>query len=113
MECLPVCLAAPPVATDDRYPQTLGGPTDVPIPGILGNDSVPCGKDAVVAVVSPPMHGTLQDGIVGNDGSFKYEPSDPQMDDEFTYEITCNGLTSNIATVYLPAPPRKWRPGTL
>lgn len=98
--------AAPPVAVDDRYPQTPGGPTSIPGAGILNNDSVPCGSSVTVAVVSSPAHGTLT--AIADDGSFTYQPTGAQVDDQYTYEITCNGLTSNVATVYLPAPPCKW-----
>lgn len=107
--CVALCLfrhVAPPVAVNDRYPQTPGGPTSVPGSGILKNDSVPCGSSVTVAVVSPPAHGTLT--AIGDDGSFTYQPTGAQVDDQYTYEITCNGLVSNVAMVFLPAPPCEW-----
>lgn len=93
--------AAPPIAVDDSFQQPLDGPLDVPAKGILRNDSVPCGATAKVTLVSGPSHGTLD--ALGSDGSFSYMPDTPAEDDEFVYEINCNGLTAQ-ATVKLPAP---------
>lgn len=98
-----LCTAAPPVAVDDLYPQSPGQPTQVPSgKGILQNDTVPCGSKVTVEVTSPPAHGTIT--AIADDGSFEYTPTGVQVDDQFSYEITCDGLTSE-ATVYLPAPP--------
>lgn len=78
---------------EDTYPQTTNGATTV-IPsteGILTNDIVPCGKDAVVAVVTPPTFGKV---VVAGDGSFSYSPYGTPRDDAFQYSVTCNGLVS-------------------
>lgn len=105
------CLcAAPPSAVDDSYLQSRDGITQVPGPGILANDTVPCPSDVEVVVVTPPRHGEVRD--LGPDGSFTYvqelsERTNARkgshqaarsrqtratavlQPDSFTYEITC------------------------
>lgn len=60
------------------------------------------GSAATITVVSPPSHGNVS---LAHDGSFVYTAGGTPTNDQFTYEVICDGLTSNIATVYLPAPP--------
>lgn len=98
-----MCLAAPPVGVDDIYPQAPTGPTVVPAgPGILKNDTVPCGSLVEIEVVSLPIYGTIK--RISEDGAFTYEPTGTPTNDHFRYRISCGELSS-VATVYLPAPP--------
>lgn len=83
--CLP---AGPPVAVPDTFPQSLSGPTTVPGPGVLTNDTVPCGTAATIKVISNPKSGTVQ---MNNNGSFTYVPSGAPTADSFVYEVTCFG----------------------
>ena len=86
-------------------------------PGILHNDTVPCGSAVQVEVITPPKHGKVE--FISDDGSFTYVqvPSGdtntrqrnrqhsrqaraaspvPLLPDSFTYEIMCpdTGLVS-------------------
>ena len=64
----------------------------MPKPGLLANDSVPCGGAATVEVISPPAHGTIANDIVNDDGSFNYTGTG--VDDQFTYQVSCaSGMT--------------------
>lgn len=94
--CLCCCFnpAVNPTATNGTFPQPLGGgPTTVPGPGFLGNDTVPCPGEAVIKVVTPPAFGSL--ALTGTPGGFLYTPTTVR-DDSFTYEIVCptSGLES-------------------
>ena len=93
--------AARPLAVDDLYVQPLSGPTIVPAPGVLSNDTIPCGANAVIRVTTSRSAGTVS---LNADGSFIYTPNGPPTADSFKYEIDCNGLVSE-ATVLLPARP--------
>lgn len=57
--CLALACAAAPVATDDSFAQNPTGPTKVDAPGVLANDQVPCGAQAVLTVTKPPSHGSV------------------------------------------------------
>lgn len=83
---------------DDIYPQNPDGPTDVPGPGILTNDTVPCGAAVEVSLVSPPKHGEVTLNV---SGGFTYVPKGAPMFDMFTYEIYCPdfGLVSTLLGV--------------
>lgn len=85
--------AGHPLAQDDTFPQTLGGPTTVLTPGILGNDSIPCGTDAVVKVVSPPQFGSVS---ISRNGGLVYSPGLKQISDSFVYEVNCNGQVGGL-----------------
>lgn len=63
-------------------------------------------------MISGPSFGKLDGDTVNKDGSFSYMPDGIPVDDEFVYEIDCNGLTSQ-ATVKLPAPPRELSHGVV
>lgn len=91
---------APPLAQDDMLPQSPGGPTTTPGPGVLTNDTVPCGSNAKLTVTSSPQHGTV---ALSNSGALVYTPSQPgqRIDDSFEYTVTCDGMQST-ATVSLP-----------
>lgn len=100
----PFSPSGPLNAVDDSYTQSADGlPVDVFFPGILANDSVPCGSDAILSVVTVPKYGLLTSFT--NDGSFSYTPATPPRDDSFVYEIECPGGITSRATVRLPAPP--------
>jgi len=93
-------LAAPPRATNDIYPQVPGGgPTTVPGPGILNNDTVPCPGQATIRVTSQPAFGSVV--LTGNTGGFTFTPN-ATRDTSFTYEIKCpSGLVSKPAHTHL------------
>lgn len=88
--------AAPPTAVDDLYLQPLGAPTIITGPGILRNDTVPCGSAVLVMLTTSPLHGEVT--ALGDDGSFTYEPdlTAGQQADSFGYETKCpdTGLVS-------------------
>lgn len=85
---------------DDTYPQPPTGPTYVPGPGVLHNDTNPCGTAAVLTVVKQPKYGQVD---LLRSGGFNYNPSSkPNRADYFIYQIECpNGLVSEAA-VFLP-----------
>lgn len=83
--CFYSLAAAAPVLKDDTFPQPGTGPTLVPGPGVKGNDTIPCGSQAVITVVTQPARGsvTLQSG-----GGFAYTPrSSPNQNDFFEYKV--------------------------
>jgi len=96
--------AGRPVAVGDTFPQAPTGPTSIPGPGVLGNDTVPCNGSATIVVVTPPKAGNL---TLNNNGSFVYVPSGTPQDDSFVYEIRCQGNITSRANVTLVAPPSK------
>ena len=102
------CTAAAPLAVDDTFPQPPSGPTTVPGPGVLPNDTIPCGTAAKLSVTKQPRHGRVERLL--SSGGFTYDPYDPSgpnQADYFTYQVECpNGLVSE-ATVFLPGE-RAW-----
>ena len=93
----PFPLPGHPVARDDAFPQTLGGPTAVPPPGLLGNDSVPCGPEVKIKLVNPPQFGTV---TINRNGGLVYTPGAQQRDDSLVYEINCNGLVGADSSLH-------------
>ncbi len=69
--------------------------------GVLGNDTV--GADAVVSVVTHPVHGVLN---MAPDGVFLYTPGPDYFGpDSFTYEVSDETGTSGMATVTIDVQP--------
>lgn len=97
-----VYLPVPPVARDDIYPQEEGATTIIPRPGALGNDSIPCGSQAVITRLTNPQHGTA---TLNKNGAFVYTPQAgvPQQDDFFTYEV-CMPCGQVLMTMHLLSP---------
>lgn len=76
------------MARDDTYGQPATGPTIVSGPGVLANDTIPCGG-AVVKVTRVPAYGDVM--LQPTNGGFVYTPaSSPSKADWFTYEV-CTG----------------------
>ena len=99
--------AAAPEAVDDTYPQEPTGPTTVTVP-VTQNDTVPCGADAVVTVVTPPSHGTL---MWQANNAFTYTPTvpgTPNKDDMFQYQVgQCTLVVpGGLRQAYSPPPAR-------
>jgi len=99
--CFPLLLfslpAAAPLAVDDTFVQSPEGPTIIPGPGILANDTIPCGSAAKVRVTSGPQFGSV---LLNSNGGFRYNPSGSTLKaDFFQYEIECpGGLVSHSGT---------------
>ncbi|MCL1592754.1 MAG: Ig-like domain-containing protein, partial [Actinomycetia bacterium] len=88
-----------PVAIDNAYFVFANSSINVPVDGVLGNDSDAEGDALSATLVSPQSHGTLS---FNSDGSFSYAP-DAGFEglDSFTYQALAGGLNSNTATVIL------------
>ncbi len=100
-----------PTAGDDAYSvleNTASAPQKLVVaaPGILLNDTYPSGVPTIT-VVNGPLEGTLTpDASPWTDGGFTYTPAvNFNGTDSFTYYITSDGLTSNLATVTLTVVP--------
>ncbi len=83
-------------AVDDPYSTAEDMPLNVPVPGVMTNDSAPDGGESVV-LVSDVSHGTLS---LNPNGSFTYIP-DPQFNgtDSFDYELSDGDGDTDEATV--------------
>lgn len=70
---------------DDKFSQPESGPLIVPGPGLLANDTVPCGSAATIRVTKQPKYGEV---TVQSTGGFVYDNhgTTPQPD-FFSYEI--------------------------
>jgi len=62
-----------PVAAADSYYVLEGRILEVPVPGVLANDSDPEGKKLIARLFAPPKSGSL---TLESDGSFIYEHDD-------------------------------------
>ncbi|MBV9957437.1 MAG: tandem-95 repeat protein, partial [Acidobacteria bacterium] len=92
-----------PVAVGDSYSTNEDASLNVPVPGVLGNDSDPEGNTLAALLVSGPSHGSL--GWNAN-GSFSYTPaSNYNGGDSFTYRASDGSLSSNVATVNISINP--------
>ncbi|MDD5393224.1 MAG: Ig-like domain-containing protein [Thiothrix sp.] len=95
-------------ADDDDYGNIKNGDSATPMNVFDGDTD--CGgspitdpKSVTVNIVAPPTHGTVD---IGTDGYPFYTPGASYVDsDSFTYTITANGHTSNVATVTIGACP--------
>lgn len=70
-------------------------------PGVLGNDTIPCGSAAKLRVLTPPLYGQV---MLYSNGGLQYTPtsSTGRKADQFQYEVECPGGLTTTATVYLP-----------
>lgn len=82
--CLSAHLAVPPRPSDDTFPQAPDGPTIIPPPGVLGNDSA-CHTKPTLTIVTGPQHGVAS---LDNQGGFTYTRNLGQrFDDSFVYQV--------------------------
>ena len=87
-----------PVAADDSYEVAEDGTLNVPVPGVLGNDSDPdAGQTISVVDYTQPANGSV---TLNPNGSFTYTP-DPDFNgpDSFTYKISDGAGPTGTATV--------------
>ena len=96
-----------PDAQDDySYSCPKNGQINVPIPGVLMNDTDLDGDSLRAILKDDVSHGTL---TLNSDGSFVYTPdTDFEGNDSFTYYAYDGLVTSNLATVWVAvgnAPP--------
>ena len=95
----------PPEATDDSFTIDEGGTLVAPEPtGALSNDSDPDGDALTGDVLTPPAVGTLS---WNTDGSFTYEPPDPEFNGTvfFTYTLLDGNGLSTTGTVTIVVNP--------
>ena len=94
---LTVIPVTPPTAVDDAY--DANGGIVVAASGVMANDISPDGQPMTATQVSAAYDGSVS---LDADGSFTYV-ADPGYvgSDSFTYTVTADGLTSNVATVTL------------
>jgi len=85
-----------PVPEDDTFPQDVDGTTVVPPPGLLGNDVVPCGSEAVLRVAQQPQFGNV---TLSSKGGFTYVSNGQPRDDFFVYKILCDGAPVSFGSL--------------
>jgi len=86
-----------PVANNDSYNTDQDTALNVPLPGVLGNDTDPDGDPITAVINSSVSNGSL---TLNADGSFDYTPNSGYAGtDSFTYHATDGMKDSNIATV--------------
>ncbi|MFN6052574.1 MAG: Ig-like domain-containing protein, partial [Planctomycetia bacterium] len=92
-----------PVAINDSYSTNEDTTLDVPVPGVLLNDTDVDGDPLTVYGVSGASHGTV---ILSIDGKFTYTP-DPDFhgEDSFIYSVTDGKDISSYATVTITVNP--------
>lgn len=99
----------PPVAVDDVVNARLNQPESI---DVTANDNDPEGSlnKQSVAVVTSPVHGSLQPSNIA--GALIYTPASGYLgDDQFTYTIQDNaGIISNLATVHITVHPENTPP---
>jgi hypothetical protein len=85
----------------DAYTVAFNGKLSVSAPGVMANDSV--SSSATAALVTSPSHGTI---TFNADGSFAYQPT-PGFSgaDEFTYDVTQDGITTAGVPVTITVEP--------
>ena len=86
----------------DAYTVAFDGDLSVAAPGVMANDSVEA--SATTALVAAPTHGTL---TLNSNGAFDYKPSTGFSGvDQFTYDVTQDGITTApVAVTITVAPP--------
>ena len=93
----------PPETSTDAYSVDEDETLNVPMPGVLANDSDVDGDALTAILVSDVTHGAL---VLNADGSFTYTPAtDYNGADSFTYKANDGGLDSAVATVSLTVNP--------
>ena len=88
-----------PVAINDAYTTAEDTALNVPLPGVLTNDTDLDGNPLTAILVTPPTHGTL---TLSTNGSFLYLPAtNYNGGDSFTYMANDGTTNSAPATVTL------------
>jgi Bacterial Ig domain len=101
---------APPTSFADHFTTSVNTPLDVPLPGVLANDSSNGGGAMTATLVSGPSSGGL---TLNANGSFHYEPNAGYVGaDSFTYRAsnagglgTVTAVTINVVHPTTPQPP--------
>jgi VCBS repeat-containing protein len=105
-----VAINGAPTVQDQSYDCVdLGTPFTQGAPGVLLGATDPGGQPLTVAVVSPPVYGSV---VLNSDGSFTYSPPDPSnpifastvgshVIDTFTYQASDGLNLSNVGTANL------------
>ena len=92
-----------PVANNDTYTTAEDTPRNVPVPGVLANDTDADGNTLTAVLVSNVTHGSLN---LNANGSFSYVPNpDYNGSDSFTYAANDGSVNGNIATVIINITP--------
>jgi serine protease AprX len=87
----------PPVGANDNYSVAAGSTLNVPVPGVLANDSDPDGNAITAVLASGPAHGAV---TLNTNGSFKYVPNAGYSGvDSFSYRDSDGQTSGNVATV--------------
>jgi hypothetical protein len=96
-------LSAAPAAQDDNYNVSAGNTLTVGAPGVLGNDTSLNGSTMSAVLVTQATHGTV---TLQATGGFSYVPTSGFSGiDQFTYQASSTGGTSNTATVTITVLP--------
>ena len=96
-----------PVARADAYVLDQDGRLDVPAPGVLGNDTDVDDVELTAAVVTPPLHGSLE---LASDGLLRYVPDKGFAGtDRFVYS-TADSTRASSAEVVLTVTPSEPSP---
>jgi len=86
-----------PVAKDDNYNVNEDSTLNIPVPGVLSNDTDADNDALTVSIVSNAQHGNV---TLNADGSFLYTPdAEYSGTDTFTYSASDSNANSNTATV--------------
>jgi len=88
-----------PVAEDDAWIVSADVISNVPDPGVLGNDTDANGDPLTVILVGDASSGGTLELFM--DGSFDYTPNAGSTGGSFTYRANDGALDSNVATVTL------------
>ncbi len=93
----------PPTANNDAYTTDEDAALNIPLSGVLANDSDPNGNPLTASLVTGPTNGTL---TLNADGSFAYTPNaNFNGTDTFTYLANDGTGNSNPATVTITVNP--------
>ncbi|MGI9066294.1 MAG: tandem-95 repeat protein [Pyrinomonadaceae bacterium] len=88
-----------PVASNDAYGTNEDTTLNVPVPGVLGNDTDVDNPTLTAVLVTGPSNGSLTPNA---NGSFSYSPNlNYNGPDSFTYKANDGSADSNLATVSL------------
>jgi len=94
----------PPVANDDSYTINEGGTLNIPLPGVLNNDTDTEGNTLTAIIDTNPTNAISF--TLNSDGSFNYiHDGSETTSDSFTYHANDGSDDSNVATVTITINP--------